>query len=252
MKTIGILSQYPKATALCFLTCCEEGARRLGPLTHPDIVVATATLGVCLPAYASGDLDVAVPFLKAAVNTLHAAGADFYVCAANMPHGALALFADQAPIPCLHIADAVAAEISANGWRRAGVLGARSTMTGTVYRHAFRAAGIEKLIPEAGVHDRLDEIVCQEVREDRWLDTARADLIAEIVKLEDRGADCVCMTCGELSILLASDQSSLPIVDSTRVLARAAVDIALSDMPLMPTGGWLSTRRRPRKTFAAV
>ena len=243
VKTIGILSQSPEGAALCFLTCCEEGARRLGPLMHPDIVMATATLGLCLPAYANGDLDLAVPYLRAAVNKLHAAGADFYICAANTPHGALALFADQAPIPCLHIADAVAGEIRAHDWRRAGVLGSRSVMVGTVYREAFRAADIQKLIPEAATHARFDEIVFQEINQGRRLDASRSELIAEIAKLEDRGADCVVMGCTEFPLLVAPEQSPLPMLDSARILARAAVGLALSKSPILSTGGWVKLER---------
>ena len=243
MKTIGILSQSPEGAALCFLACCEEGARRLGPLMHPDIVMATATLGLCLPAYTAGDFDLAVPYLRAAVEALAAGGADFYVCAANTPHAALALFADQAPIPCLHIADAVTAEIAAKGWRRAGILGTRSTMTGTIYRDAFRRAGVEKLIPQAEVHARFDEIVFQEVNQGRWLDTSRNDLVTEIAKLEDRGADCVVMACTEFPILVSPEQSPLPVLDSTRLLARATVALALSDAPVLSTGGWVCMAR---------
>ncbi|MEI9904338.1 MAG: aspartate/glutamate racemase family protein [Asticcacaulis sp.] len=102
-------------------------------------------------------------------------GAGFFVCAANTPHGVLDLFIDQAPIPCLHIADAVSAVIAKNGWRRAGILGTRSTMTGTVYDAAFARFGIAKLVPEASVHARFDEIVFQEVNQGEWLESSRLD-----------------------------------------------------------------------------
>ena len=243
MKTIGILSQSPEGAALCFLACCEEGARQLGPLMHPDIVMATARLGDCLPAYITGDLDLAVPYLEPVVATLAAAGADFYVCAANTPHGAIALFTERTVIPCLHIADAVTAEILANGWLRVGILGARSTMTGTIYRDAFRRGGVEKLIPEASVHARLDTIVFQEINQGLRLDASRAELIAEIAKFEERGADCVVLACTEFSLLIAPEQSPLPMLDSAALLARAAVNLALGNTPLLSTDGWVRPSR---------
>lgn len=240
MKTIGILSQSPEGAGLCFTAMCEYAQTRMGPLMHPDIVLATATLGVCLPAYTQPDnLGFAVPYLRKAVDKLVAAGADFYVCAANTPHGVLSLFANEMPIPCLHIAEAVAAEITANGWRRAGILGTRSTMTGTVYDAAFSARCIEKLAPEAGVHARFDEIVFQEVNQGKWLDRSRQDLIDEIGRLKARGADCIIMGCTEFPILLEGRDLPLPGIDSTRILARAAVEEALRDGPVHSDGGWV-------------
>ncbi len=238
-KTIGILSQSPEGAGLCFTAMCEYAQTRMGPLMHPDIVLATATLGVCLPAYTQpGNLGFAVPYLKKAVDKLKAAGADFFVCAANTPHGVLELFIDEAPLPALHIADAVSAVIARNGWRRAGILGTRSTMTGTVYDAAFQRFGIEKLVPDASVHARFDEIVFQEVNQGKWLESSRLELIREIEALRDRGADCVIMGCTEFPILLGEGRSPLPSLDSTRILAQAAVDLALSDM-ILPSTGWI-------------
>ena len=240
MKTIGILSQSPEGAGLCFTAMCEYAQTRMGPLMHPDIVLATATLGVCLPAYTQpGNLAFAVPYLRAAVDRLKAAGAGFFVCAANTPHGVIDLFIDQAPIPCLHIADAVSAVISANGWKQAGILGTRSTMTGTVYDAAFARFGIAKLVPDPAVHARFDEIVFQEVNQGKWLESSRLDLIREIEALKARGADCVIMGCTEFPILLGSDGSPVPSLDSTRILAQAAVDLALSDITL-PSNGWIA------------
>ena len=239
MKTIGILSQSPEGAGLCFTAMCEYAQTRMGPLMHPDIVLATATLGVTLPAYTTSILDFAVPYLKMAVDRLHAADADFYVCAANTPHGVIALFAKDAPIPCLHIADAVCARIDAAGYRRAALLGTRSTMAGTVYDAAFARYGIEKLIPDAGLHQRFDDIVFKEVNQGQWLESARQDLIDEIARLKARGADCVIMGCTEFPILVPADRSPLPSLDSTRILAQAAVDLALDDAPMRISDGWV-------------
>ena len=242
MKTIGILSQSPEGAGLCFTAMCEYAQTCMGPLMHPDILLATATLGVCLLAYTQpGNLGFAVPYLKAAVDRLKAAGADFFVCAANTPHGVLQLFIEEAPLPCLHIADAVSARIAAKGWTRAGILGTRSTMTGTVYDAAFARFGIEKLVPDASVHARFDEIVFQEVNQGQWLESSRLDLIREIDTLKARGAECVIMGCTEFPILLGADRSPLPSLDSTRILAEAAVDLALDEAPLAVKGGWINT-----------
>ncbi len=152
----------------------------------------------------------------------------------------LALFIDEAPLPCLHIADAVSAVIAAHGWTRAGLLGTRSTMTGTVYDAAFQARGIEKLIPDASVHARFDEIVFQEVNQGKWLESSRLELIAEIEALKALGAQCVIMGCTEFPILVDAGRSPLPSLDSTRILAAAAVDLAL-DGRVLPRNGWVGS-----------
>ncbi len=241
MKTIGILSQSPEGAGLCFTTMCEYAQTRMGPLMHPDIVLATSTLGVTLPAYTTATLDFAVPNLRGVVDRLKAAGADFYVCAANTPHGVIALFAEDAPIPCLHIADVVAARIKAAGFRRAALLGTRSTMTGTVYDAAFTRYGIEKRLPDAHLHQRFDDIVFREVNQGQWLDSSRQELIGAIESLKADGADCVIMGCTEFPILVPADQSPLPSFDTTRILAQAAVDLALDGGPLKASGGWITT-----------
>ncbi len=239
MKTIGILSQSPEGAGLCFTTMCEYAQTLMGPLMHPDIVLATATLGVCLPAYTTGTLDFAVPYLRAAVDKLAVAGADFYVCAANTPHGVIALFADEAPIPCLHIADVVADRIQAGGFRKAALLGTRSTMTGTVYDAALARRGIDKLIPDASLHARFDDIVFREVNQGQWLESSRLELIGAIEQLKAEGADCVIMGCTEFPILVPPERSPLPYFDTTRILAQAAVDYALKDGPVAAKGGWV-------------
>ncbi len=242
MKTIGILSQSPEGAGLCFTAMCEIAQPLMGPLMHPDIVLATATLGVCLPAYTQPDnLSFAVPYLRKAIDKLVAAGADFYVCAANTPHGVLELFAAETAIPCLHIAEAVSAEIAANGWKCAGILGTRSTMTGTIYDAAFAARGIAKRIPDASVHARFDEIVFQEVNQGKWLDRSRQDLIDAIAQMKAYGADCVIMGCTEFPILLKGIDLPLPALDSTRILARAAVIESLRDGPVQSQDGWVRT-----------
>ncbi len=239
MKTIGILSQSPEGAGLCFTTMCEYAQARMGPLMHPDIVLATSTLGVTLPAYTTATLDFAVPNLRKVVDRLKAAEADFYVCAANTPHGVIALFAKDAPIPCLHIADAVCARIHAAGFKKVALLGTRSTMTGTVYDAAFARYGLEKLIPDAALHQRFDDIVFKEVNQGHWLEASRQELIGAIETLKAQGADCVIMGCTEFPILVPADRSPLPSFDSTHLLAQAAVDLALDEAPLRVAGGWV-------------
>lgn len=240
MKTLGIAAHSAEGGALSFLTACREGAARLGPHMHPRIVLSAVPLGLSMPGYESGDHKSVATFLAEGVRQVADAGADFYICPANTAHIVLEQIADDLPIPGLHIADVVCHEIMAHGWKRVGLLGTAYTMRGPVYARALGKRGLEQLTPDESKREQLNRAIFDELVQGIFT-AATTDLFVEaIAELKSRGADCVILGCTEIPLIITEMNSSLPVLDSTRLHATYAVREAVSDRPIGIRSGWLS------------
>jgi aspartate racemase len=239
MMTIGICAHSYEGAALCFLTACREGIAQLGPHLHPPIVMSAVPMGLSMPAWDAYDLDGVGVFLAEGVEQVANAGADFYICPDNTAHLVLERIADQLPIPGLHIAHVVCDEIVRNGWKKVALLGTEWTMTGEVYANALASRGLERVIPgdaaRAFIHNAIFEELCMSVFN---VDTV-AGFVETIQALKDEGAECVILGCTEIPLIINEENSPLPTLDSTRLLACDAVRWATSGRAL-PSSGWLT------------
>ncbi len=134
----------------------------------------------------------------------------------------------ETPIPWLHIAHVVAEEAAARGYRRLGLLGTRFTMGGPLYRDTLAAMGIETVVPEADDFDTVDRIIFSELVDGIFTDASRQDYNRVIVRLGERGCDAVALACTEIPLLVGPEESPLPTLDSTRLLAAAALREAMA------------------------
>lgn len=157
-----------------------------------------------------------------------AAGAKLLVCPDNTLHQALDLVRERTPVVWLHIVEEVAAVAMARGFKRLGVLGTRYLMEGPVYRDKLAARGIECAIPEVGDRERINAIIFHELVYGRFEENARRDVRGMIATLGARGCDAVILGCTESPLLITDADSPLPVIDSTRTLARAAIREATS------------------------
>jgi aspartate racemase len=155
------------------------------------------------------------------------AGADFIICPDNTIHQAFDLIEHRSPRPWLHIAREVAAEAKRRGHKRLAVLGTKYLMEGPVYREALKAAGIEHRVPSAEQRERINHIIFDELVNGQFLPRSLAYHIEVIRKLKDEGCDAVVLGCTEIPLLVMPEDSPLPTLDSTRLLARAAVRKAI-------------------------
>ena len=226
MKHAGILATTPDGAALCFRAFCEDGFAELGPHDHPDVTLDCIALARSLPAWQAGDHAMVRATLSVSARRLAAAGADFFVCPDNTAHLALQQPGPSLPLPGLHIAEVVADQAARDGRQCVGVLGTGHTMTGPVYRQALAARHLATEIP--GEHDRaiLDEIIISELVHGVFTSSARQECARIIGRLAARGCHAVALACTELPLLLPSHACPLPALDSTRLLARAAFDVA--------------------------
>jgi aspartate racemase len=227
VKHIGILAHSFEGAALCYRTMCLEGVARLGPHRHPEITMTGVGMDDLLSAWEGNDL----PTLRAAffedAEKLAAAGCDFFVCPDNTAHIALESPGDPFPVPALHIGEVVADEASRRGFRKVGILGTRFTMTGPVYPGVLGRRGIGWAVPDEADRKTIDDIIFDELCLGIFTDAARDAYVGIIDKLKADGCDAVALVCTEIPLLVTDEVSPLPTLDSTRLLAKAAVDVAL-------------------------
>lgn len=239
MKTIGIAAHSYEGGTLCFLEACRQGGARLGPHMHPDIVVSAVPMALSLPGWNADDHTEVARHLARGVTMVADAGADFYVCPDNTAHIVLERIAGELPVPGLHIARVVCREIEDSGFGRVGLLGTRWTMTGPVYRKALETKGMERLIPDETMRERLNTAIFDELCQGIFKPETTALFLRAIEELKNRGAECVILGCTEIPLIVTPENSSLPTLDSTRLLARYAVAEALRERPVPIRSGWL-------------
>jgi aspartate racemase len=240
MKTLGIAAHSFEGGALCFLTACREGAVHLGPHMHPRIVLSAVPMGLSMPGWENDDHAAVGRFLAEGVRQVADGGADFFICPDNTAHIVLEKIADDLPIPGLHIADVVCHEIMSHGWKRVGLLGTSWTMTGPVYERALAQRGLERLIPEEAMRARLNAAIFDQLCQGIFAEETTAAFVRAIADLQACGAECVILGCTEIPLIITAENSPLPAIDSTRLLATYAVREAVSERPLDRRTGWLS------------
>lgn len=232
MNHIGILAHSFEGATLCFRTACLEGVKRLGPHMHPEITMTCSPMALVLDAWERGDNRKLRSFFMEDAKKLAAAGCDFFVCPDNTAHIALESEGEPFPIPGLHIGEVVADQAARNGYRRVGILGTKYTMTGPVYPGALGRRGIDWSVPDEADRKTVDDIIFGELCLGSFTDESRDAYVRIIGKLKADGCDAVALVCTEIPLLITQDVSPLPILDSTRLLAAAAVNVATGDRPM--------------------
>jgi aspartate racemase len=232
LRHLGILAHSAEGAALCFRAFCQEGFARLGPHDHPDVTLDCIALARSMPAWDAGDHDAVRATLAVSLRRLAAAGADFFVCPDNTAHMALERPGPDLAVPGLHIAEVVADRAAADGRRRVGVLGTRYLMDGPLYPRALAARGIAAEVPEADDRRLVNRVIFDELVNGVFSEGSRREYVQVIERLASRGCDAVALVCTEIPLLVTPGDSPLPTLDSTRLLARAALEVAVGDRPL--------------------
>jgi aspartate racemase len=228
MLSIGIVACSTEGAALCYRTISLEGAQMLGRYDHPEVALHSYSLAQYMKSIDAGDWAGVAQLMISSAEKLARAGADFLICPDNTIHQAFDLVEHRSPRPWLHIAREVAAEAHRRQFRRVAVLGTRYLMEGPVYREALKSAGIEHRVPGADQRDRLNQIIFEELVNGQILPRSLAYYVEVIRGLKDEGCDAVALACTEIPLLVSPESSPLPTLDSTRLLAKAAVRKAIA------------------------
>jgi aspartate racemase len=227
MLHIGIVCCSAEGAALCYRTVCLEGAELLGAYNHPELSMHGHNFADYVKCIDAQDWAGVAELMLSSAEKLARAGADFLIAPVNTVHQAFDLVAHRSPRPWLHIAVEVANEAKRHDYKRLGVLGTRSLMDGPVYRDTLKAAGIEHRVPGPEQRERIHHIIFDELVQGNFQPRTQAYFTEIIRALKDEGCDAVVLGCTEIPLLLRQEQSPLPLLDSTRILARAALRKAI-------------------------
>lgn len=225
---IGIVACSAEGAALCYRTICTEAPQRMGTYAHPDVTVHTPSLARYAACLDAGHWEGVAEIMLESAEVLARAGADFLICPDNTIHNALDRVTPRSPLPWLHIAEVVAREASARGFGRIGLTGTKWLVESEVYPQALTARELAWERPGHEDREELSRIIMDELVCGRFDPASTRRLQAIIGRLADAGCDSVVLGCTELPIVLSDDNSPLPTLDSTRLLARAAIERALS------------------------
>jgi aspartate racemase len=222
-RHIGIVACSAEGAALCYRTICLEGAQRLGPHAHPEISLHTHALAHYMQCIARGDWQGVGELMLSSANKLARAGADFLICPDNTIHRALPLIESRSPLPWLHIAEVVAAQAAQRGFRRPGLIGTRWLLESEVYPEKLARYALECERPGAVQGAEISRIIMEELVYGSFKPESVAYCQRVIAQLKQHGCDAVILGCTEIPLIIGDSNSELPTLDSTRLLAGAAL-----------------------------
>lgn len=232
MRHIGIHQYSVEGATLCFHEIMRIAQQRMGEHAHPVVTMTGLAMADTIGEWDLKDHHLLRARSAAVVERLAQAGADFFLCPDNTAHIALETEGPPLALPGLHIAEVVADEARGRGFRKVGVLGTSWTMQGPVYPRALGARGIGWAVPDGEIQAELHRIIMAELCLGRFEPASIEYFRSAVDSLAEAGCDSVALVCTEIPLILSDRNSALPTLDSTRLLARTAVGVALGERPL--------------------
>jgi aspartate racemase len=228
-RHIGIVACSAEGAALCYRTICLEGAMLLGPHAHPEVSVHTYSLADYMNCIYRDDWHGVGELMLSSAIKLAGMGADFMICPDNTIHQALPLVDSRSPRPWLHIAEVVAGEAAQRGYRKVGLTGTKWLVDSNVYPDKLDAAGLQYLRPTDTEREEINRIIMDELVCGDFKPEGIAYFQRVIERMKSEGCDAVILGCTEIPLIVNDGNSPLPTLDSTRLLARAALRRAASE-----------------------
>ncbi len=224
---IGIVGCSAEGASLCYRTICVEGAKMLGPHAHPEVSMHTPSLADYVACFDNGDLAGVGELMLASADKLEKIGANFLICPDNTIHQAFTYVAPRSALPWLHIAEVVATEAVDRGFRRLALIGTKWLVDSDVYPEKLAARGLEYERPDTVERKEINRIIMDELVNGTFKPEALAYVQQTIARLKLAGCDAAILGCTEIPLIIDDTNSPLPTLDSTRLLARAALRRAL-------------------------
>ncbi len=226
-KHIGIVACSAEGAALCYQTICKEGASLMGKHNHPEVSIHTYPLGEYMKCIYRNDWNGVAELMVSSSIKLEKAGAQFLICPDNTIHQAFEQVESRSPLPWLHIARTVVSVAEKYGYKKLGILGTKYLMTGPVYPAAFSGRSIDYMVPDTSQREMIDRVIFDELVYGIIKDASKYAFHSIIADLKSKDCDSVVLGCTEIPMIVLPEESPLPVLDSTRILARAALREAL-------------------------
>lgn len=208
----------------------EEVASRLGGLHSASCVMTSLDFAPLARAMAVGEWEICRRLVVDSACRLQRAGADFLLICSNTMHVFAGDVEARTGLPLLHIADAIGRPAGERGLGTVGLLGTRALMEADHYRRRLEEKwGLSVVVPEAEERETVNRVIFDELCRGRVLDASRQVLLTIMEGLADRGAEAVVLGCTELPMLVGTGDTELPLFDSLRLHALAAVDLSLAE-----------------------
>jgi aspartate racemase len=229
MRVIGLLGGMSwESTAEYYRIINQEVRRRVGGQHSARILMYSVDFDEVARLQHAGDWDGCAELLADGARRLKAGGADFALLCTNTMHKVLPRVESVFDLPFVHIADATAAAIRAAGKTRVALLGTRFTMEHDFYHARLAEAGIDTLVPGDADRETVHRVIYDELVQGVITKHSRREYVRIILALAERGAEGVVLGCTEIPLLVGADDSPVPLFDTTRIHAEAAVDRALA------------------------
>jgi len=226
-KHIGIVACSAEGAALCYRTICTEASSKMGEHMHPEVSMHTHALAEYMVPIRKGDWENVADLMLSSTQKVSQIGAEFAICPDNTIHEAFDFVKEKSPIPWLHIAEAVAIKAQKEGFRQLAILGTKYLMGGPVYPGTLEKFNITCQIPDGKDRERIDAIIFTELVNGIFTENSRLYFNEVIQNLKIRGCDAAVLGCTEIPLIVDPRDCPLPVLDSTRLLARAAIKEAL-------------------------
>ena len=220
---IGVVGCSAEGAALCYRTICVEGAQLLGAHAHPEVSMHTPSFALYIQCLERDDWQGVGDLMLQSAAKLERSGADFLICPDNTIHQAFGYVEPRSPLPWLHIAEVVATEAAQRGFRRLGLLGTQWLVSSEVYPEELAARGLEYVRPTARERQEMNRIIFAELVRGTFSSQAIGYFQQVIGRMQADGCDAVVLGCTEIPLIIDDANSPLPTLDSTRLIARAAL-----------------------------
>jgi aspartate racemase len=227
VQHIGIVACSAEGAALCYRTICTEGSQLLGAHAHPEVSMHTHSLAEYMQRIYRGDWQGVGELMLASARKLATIGAEFLVCPDNTIHQALPHVEPRSPLRWLHIAEVVAAQAAERGYRRLGLTGTRWLVESEIYPEKLAARGLACMRPNPVEREDINRIIMDELVYGVVTPEAVASFQRVIGRMKAEGCAAVVLGCTEIPLIMSDANSPLPTLDSTRLLARAALHHAV-------------------------
>ncbi|RQM77111.1 aspartate/glutamate racemase family protein [Aeromonas jandaei] len=230
MKCIGLLGGMSWESTVSYYQALNRGVRaKLGGLHSARVLLNSVDFAEIELLQHAGDWPATARLLAAEARKLQDGGADFLLIGTNTMHKVAPEIEAAIDIPLLHIADATARRLQADGIKRVGLLGTRFTMEQDFYKGRLQTHfGLEVLVPAEAERERVHRIIYDELCLGEIRDASRAEYLAIIAGLAAAGAEAVILGCTEIALLVGEAQAAVPLYDTTAIHAEAAVTLALT------------------------